>query len=81
MSQTKTVATVGTGAAFGNGIAYFIMWYVGYKYNLSFNDPELAIAMGGAVVAGLLMYVTKFFSTLGNGIKFLFNRMFPEKKP
>jgi hypothetical protein len=81
MNQTKTVATVGGGAAFGNGIAYFILQWLEYKYNIKFSDPELAIAMGGAVAAGLILYVTRFFSLIGNGVKFSFYRVFPEKKP
>jgi hypothetical protein len=80
MSANKNAGVVGGGAAFGNGIAYFGLWWAGYKYNLSFEDPELALAMGGAVIASLLMYFTKAVSALGRGIVFVFNRVFPENK-
>jgi len=81
MSQHKSAGVVGSGAAFGNGIAYFGLWWAGHKYNLSFEDPELALAMGGAVTASLLMYFTKAASATGRGIRYVFNRIFPEKKP
>lgn len=80
MSNTVKAVAVGGGAAFGNGIAYFGLLWAGYKYDLKFEDPELALAMGGAVIASLLMYLTKFFTVLGRGIAFIFNRVFPEKK-
>jgi hypothetical protein len=80
MSNVKTTSTVVGGAAFGNGVAYFLMWYGGYKYNIQFDDPELALGMGGAVIAGFLLYITRAFSVLGRGIVYVFNRIFPEKK-
>lgn len=81
MGQIRTAATVGGGAAFGNGIAYFLIWYMGYKYDMKFDDPELALAMGGAVVATVILQVTRFFSWVGRGIVYVFNRVFPENKP
>ena len=80
MSNVRTATAVGGGAAFGNGIAYFALWYLGYKYKIEFGDPELALAMGGAVVASLLLYVTKAFTALGKGVAYIFNRIWPEKK-
>jgi hypothetical protein len=80
MSNVIKATAVGGGAAFGNGLAYFGLWWAGYKYNLSFEDPELALAMGGAVIASVLIYLTRFFSVLGRGIVYMFNRVFPEKK-
>jgi len=80
MSQAKKATAVGGGAAFGNGIAYFAIWYAGYKYDLKFDDPELALAMGGAVIASLLLYVTSFLAIVGRGVAYVFNRVFPEKK-
>lgn len=81
MSQVRAAAVVGGGAAFGNGIAYFAIWYMSYKYDMKFDDPELALAMGGAVVATVILQVTRFFNWLGRGIVFIFNRVFPPKTP
>lgn len=80
MSNVKTTGNVVGGAAFGNGLAYFVLWYLEFKYNIKFGDAELALAMGGAVAAGFLLYITKTFSAIGSGLVYVFNRIFPERK-
>ena len=70
----QTGSNIG-GPALGNGIAYFLLWYVGREYGYTFDDPELALAMGGAVVASFLLEIRKLFGFVGR----IFNRMFPEK--
>jgi hypothetical protein len=80
MSELKTAGSNIGGPAFGNGIAYFLLWYGANRYGYTFEDPELALAMGGAVIATLLLYINRFFRSVGNGVKYIFNRMFPEKK-
>lgn len=79
MSEIKKVSANIGGPAFGNGIAYFVLWYLGKEQGYTFDDPELALAMGGAVIASLLFYVNKTFSAIGHGIKFIFDRVFPSR--
>lgn len=63
------------GLGMGNGIAYFGIWYLKNYKGVDFDDPLLAMAMGGAIVSGLLLELKR----LGAGIKYVFDRMFPAK--
>lgn len=72
----KTVASSVTAPATGNAIAYFGLWWLGRKYGYTFDDPELAMAMGGALVATLLFELRR----LGSGVVYIFNRIYPPEK-
>ena len=75
----KTFKTGGTavGLGVGNGITYFIIWYVTTYKGVVFADPLMAMAMGGAVVSALLLELKRIGAMIG----YVFNRIFPEKKP
>lgn len=79
MSEIKKASANIGGPAFGNGIAYFVLWYLGKQHGVNFEDPELALAMGGAVIASLLFYIGRGFTAVGNGIKFIIDRVFPSR--
>lgn len=75
--QSKVVkygsTTIGIGS--GNAFAYFAMKYLAVKHGIVFDDPAVAVAMGGTVVGIMFMELGK----LGRGIKYVFDRMFPPK--
>lgn len=64
------------GPATGNAVAYFSIWWLGTKYGYSFEDPELAVAMGGALVATLILELKR----LAAGIVYGFTYIFSKKK-
>ena len=74
----KTFKSGGTaiGLGLGNGIAYFLIWYGKTYEGVTFDDPLMAMAMGGAVVSGILLELKR----LGAMIAYVFNRVFPEKQ-
>ena len=75
---SKTVKYGGTtlGVGSGNAIAYFAIEYLEKFKDFHFDDPVVAVAMGGAVVGIVLLEVGK----IGRGIKYIFDRVFPAKK-
>lgn len=69
-NKTVVVKSSGGGAyaygpATGNALAYFAIWYAGWKHNVKFDDGELAIAMGGALMTTLILELRRTFSWLG----------------
>lgn len=81
MANEKTTPTwksggnaVGLGV--GNGIAYFLIWYGKTYKGVEFDDPLLAMAMGGALVSAFLLELKRIGAMIG----YVFNRIFPEKK-
>ena len=74
MKENATGSAIGP--ALGNGLAYFAMLWIGVKYEYTFDDPELAVAMGGAVVATLLLEIKK----IGRGIMAGVRYFIPKKK-
>jgi hypothetical protein len=76
--QTR-VGTAGgnaIGIGVGNSIAYFLIWYGERYHEIVFDDPLLAMAMGGALVSGLLLEL----KLLVGGLKYVFDRIFPDHK-
>lgn len=77
MTESRVVkygsSTIGIGS--GNAFAYFAMKYLDVKHGIVFDDPAVAVAMGGTVIGIIFMELGKF----GRGIKYVFDRMFPEK--
>ncbi len=63
--------TIGIGA--GNAFAYFGLQYLTQVHGMVFDDPAVAVAMGGTVVAIVFME----FGKLGRALKYMFDRMFP----
>jgi hypothetical protein len=64
------------GLGMGNAVAYFMIWYGKTYKDIVFDDPLLAMAMLGALVSGLLLE----FKRLGQGVKYVFDRVFPPKQ-
>lgn len=71
----NTTGSTLSGPVTGNAIAYFALWYLSKKYGYEFDDKELAMAMGGALITTLLLELRR----MGGGIKSVFNRFFPPK--
>lgn len=69
------------GPATGNAIAYFAIWYAGWKYKVSFDDSELAIAMGGALATTLILELRRAGSWIASVMKYIFTQFFPPKNP
>ena len=65
------------GLGVGNGIAYFLIWYGKTYKGVEFDDPLLAMAMGGALVSAFLLELKRIGAMIG----YVFNRIFPEKTP
>lgn len=63
--------TIGIGA--GNGVAFFLLWWFETKHGIVFDDPVVAMAMGGGLLSILFMELGK----LGRAIKYVFDRFFP----
>lgn len=64
-TQTQKQTRRAAGPAFGNAVAYFGIWYVGMD---QFQDPSMAVAMGGAIVAAVLGNLGDFGGWLGRQI-------------
>lgn len=64
------------GLGVGNGIAYFLIWYGANYKGVEFDDPLMAMAMGGALVSAFLLELKR----IGAMIAYVFNRIFPEQK-
>ena len=69
--------TIGIGS--GNAFAYFGMKYLAVKYGVTFDDPAVAVAMGGTAIGVVFMELGKVFGKLGAGVKYVFDRVFPPK--
>jgi short subunit dehydrogenase-like uncharacterized protein len=78
MTESKTVKYAGNsvGVGLGNAIAYFGLQYAEWKYGFKFADPVVAMAMGGAIVSALLLETRR----LGQGVRYVFDRVFPPKQ-
>lgn len=76
-SNTFKSGGTAVGLGVGNGIAYFLIWYGKTYKGVEFDDPLLAMAMGGALVSAFLLELKR----IGNMVAYVFNRIFPEKKP
>jgi hypothetical protein len=76
--QSKTVKYAGNsvGVGLGNALAYFGLQWAEIKHGITFTDPVVAMAMGGAIVSALLLEMRR----LGQGVRYVFDRVFPEKK-
>ena len=66
-------ASVGVGA--GNAVAYFGIELLEHFQNFVFDEPVVAMAMGGALISIFFLELGK----IGRGIKYVFDRVFPEK--
>lgn len=79
MAEQKSImvkyggSTIGIGS--GNAIAYFGLPHMEKIQGFSFDDPVVAVAMGGALVSILILELGK----LGRGLRYVFDRFFPEK--
>ena len=71
--------TVGVG--FGNAVAYFGLQYAEWKHGIKFADPVVAMAMAGAIVSVVLLEAHRVVNATGRGIRYVFDRLFPEKNP
>lgn len=71
-------ATVGVGA--GNAVAYFALEYLRTKDLYTPDDPVVAMAMGGALVSIVFLETRRVAIQIGRGLKYVFDRAFPEKK-
>jgi short subunit dehydrogenase-like uncharacterized protein len=78
MTESKTVKYAGNsvGVGLGNAIAYFGLQYAEWRYGFKFADPVVAMAMGGAIVSALLLETRR----LGQGVRYVFDRVFPPKQ-
>jgi uncharacterized membrane protein required for colicin V production len=78
MTESKTVKYAGNsiGVGVGNAIAYFGLKYVEHMYGYKFDDPVVAMAMGGAIVSVILLELAH----MSRVIKYVFDRIFPENK-
>lgn len=79
MTESKTVKYAGNsvGVGLGNALAYFGLQFVEWKWSFKFADPVVAMAMAGAIVSALLLELAR----MGRAVKYVFDRIFPEKKP
>lgn len=59
----------------GNAFAFFIIEYLDKVKNFQFDDPVVAVAFGGAALGIFFLELKK----IGRGIKYVFDRAFPEK--
>lgn len=77
--QSVTVKYAGNtvGVGLGNAFAYFGLEYLRTKGIYEPADPVVAMAMGGAIASTLLLELRK----MSRGVKYVFDRIFPEKKP
>lgn len=73
--MANSVAGSGLSPTVGNGIAYFALWYAGYKYNINFNDPEMALVFAGGIIGSLLLEMRR----IGAGIAFVISKIWAEK--
>lgn len=64
------------GLGVGNGVAYFLIWYGANYKGVVFDDPLLAMAMLGALVSSFFLELKR----IGNGIRYVFDRIFPIAK-
>ena len=55
MAVQTTKSEITVGPALGNGIAYFLIAWINYKYEFAFDDPLMAIAMGGAIIGSVIV--------------------------
>lgn len=78
MTESKTVKYAGNsvGVGLGNAIAYFGLQYAEWKHGITFNDPVVAMAMGGAIVSALLLETRR----IGVAVRYVFDRIFPPKE-
>ena len=67
VQTTKTEVTIGP--ALGNGVAYFVLAWIGHQYGFNFDDPELAVAMGGAIVGSALLSVRRVIAWIAGLIE------------
>lgn len=70
-------ATMGVGA--GNAVAYFALEYLRHTNTYSPDDPVVAMAMGGALVSIIFLETRRVGLAIGKGVKYVFDRMYPEK--
>ena len=75
-SKVVKYGSTSVGLGVGNGVAYFILWYLMTYKGVAFDDPMLAMGAAGAVVSAVLLELRK----IGSGIKYVFDRMFPAQK-
>lgn len=73
--MAKSVAGTGLSPTIGNGIAYFALWYAGYKYNIEFNDPEMALVFAGGIIGSVLLELRR----IGTGITFIVTKIWASK--
>ena len=74
---TKTVKYGGTsiGVGAGNAFTYFGIEYLRIYKGVTFDDPVVAMAMGGAIVSIIFVETSKVIG----GLKYIFDRFFPAK--
>jgi hypothetical protein len=71
----QSVAGSSIGPTLGNGIAYFLLWWLANKHGINFEDPEMALLFAGGVIGSLLLELRR----MAGGIGAIFNRFFPPK--
>lgn len=82
--ETATQKTIKYGSAtvgvsVGNAMAYFGLEYMRHKGIYTPPDAVVAMAMGGALMSVFLLEVNHLLSHIGRGLKYVFDRIFPEK--
>ena len=71
--KTATGQTLGVGA--GNAAAYVLLEVLNWKYQWVPDDPAVFIVMVGTLMGVVALQIHRLVS----GLKYVFDRVFPEK--
>lgn len=78
----KTITTAkgqALGLGVGNACAYFFITWLSWKHQYIFEDPAVAVAMGGTLFGVLVLQFGKITHAIGAAVKYVFDRVFPPK--
>ena len=79
MSDDKNVTTATgqvIGVSTGNATMYFIVEWLEYKHGFTFDDPAVAVVMGGTLLSVLVMQGIPLILKVA---KYVFDRLVPPK--
>ena len=75
-TTVKTATGQVIGVSTGNAAMYFIVEYIEYASEYRFDDPAVAVVMGGTLLSVVVM---QGFPKALAVAKYVFDRFFPEK--
>lgn len=78
-NTTVKYGSTAVGVSVGNAFAYFGLEWARHTATYTPDDPVVAMAMGGALVSFLLLETRRVAVQIGAGLKYIFDRVFPEK--